>query len=293
MRILITAIHYPVCSARYLTRAFERLGHDVRHVGPETGRQIWGMYLPECYAWQQTAIEVDWQPDLIIAVDSAPEILDGVVPALVRQYGAPCVIFGVDNHVRSYQRDYAQHYFLAHRNIGYIHEPFTHVPCAYDPEYFTTSPIPFEDRRYDVACLGVIYPRRMQAIKALQETGFSVIWGTGLVYEAFAEAYQNSRISLCLSHNGDVAQRVFETAAMGNVVMTDDCADYPILKPNGFYLLDNTEPEHIVQAVKDVLHEPEHAQAMITQSMAWVSGQTWDARATEIVRWYERRTDGR
>ena len=30
MNILITCIHYPIASGRYMARAFRRLGHDVR-----------------------------------------------------------------------------------------------------------------------------------------------------------------------------------------------------------------------------------------------------------------------
>lgn len=305
MNILIVANHYAVCSARYATAAFERLGHTVKHIGPAMGRNIWGLTLPERYVWEPSEIS-DFSPDIMICMDSDPAILDWCNGD--QSPDVFTIVWGVDSHVRDYRRPHFGHYFLAHKRSSLV--PFneyfyiggqlathpekpcgdvTHLPCAYDPEYFTPSAIPFEERKYDVACLGVIYPQRMQVINALKDAGFSVIWGMGLVYEAFAEAYQNARISLCISSNGDVAQRVFETARMGNVVMTDNCPDFQLLKPDGVWLLDDTEPDTVVQAVKDVLHEPEHAQAMIAQSMAWAEPHSWDEGARKVVGWYERR----
>lgn len=317
MNILIVANHYAVCSARYAAAAFERLGHTVKHIGPAMGRNIWGLTLPPEYMWEPDVEIADsrdtanWQqgkPELIIVMDSDPAILD----AQFINVDVPVIIWGVDNHVRDYRRPYFDHYFLAHRNVSVMNwntrianrpvtagfpiyegdvQPsgMTHVPCCYDPALHTPSPIPFEEREFDVCMIGYMYPSRWAAVQALRDAGFKVLAGTGLVYESYAQAYQNARISLCLSSNGDVAQRVFETARMGCVVMSDNCADYPILKPDGIWLLDDLTPETVVQAVRDVLHEPEHAQAMIARSMAWAEPHTWDARAAEIVRWYERR----
>jgi len=33
MNVLVVAIHYPVCSARYAVDALRRLGHEVRSAG--------------------------------------------------------------------------------------------------------------------------------------------------------------------------------------------------------------------------------------------------------------------
>lgn len=314
MNILIVANHYAVCSARYATDAFTRLGHTVRHVGPAMGRNIWGLTLPEQYVWEPddiVATERDFDADLYVVMDSDPRLLDSLKPE-PPEYTKPVVIWGVDNHVRSYRRDWFDHYFLAHRHTSvmewekqiassgptseyadvvwsYNSDGMTHVPCCYDPTLHTPSPIPYAEREYDVACLGVMYPVRANAVKVLQAAGLKVIWGSGLVFESYRDAYHNARISLCLSARVDVAQRVFETAAMGNVVMSDNCRDYQILKPNGFYVL---EPgEEYVDAVRSVLSDPDAAQEQIKESVAWVKPHTWDARAQQIVEWYEGRKD--
>ena len=335
MNLLIVANHFCVCSARYATAAFERLGHTVKHVGPAMGRNIWELTLPEAYVWEPNkdfvvighstqssdyAISMQhdgiatYAPDLIIVMDSDPEILNAQKSA---PDTVPMIVWGVDNHVRDYRRPYFEHYFLAHRNgsvmewdskdaagypmydrgdgfavvsLGKDHLDMTHIPCCYDPTLHTPSPIPFEQREYDVCMIGYMYPQRWRLVKALREAGFKVLAGCGLVYDSYVTAYHNARISLCISAHKDVAQRVMETARMGCVVMTDPCPDFQLLKPNGFYLLDSTESAEVVQAVKDVLHDPEQAQAMITQSMAWAEPYNWDNAARKVVGWYDQRS---
>lgn len=298
MNILIVANHYAVCSARYATAAFERLGHSVRHVGPARGGDIWGLTLPSEYEWEPQD-EGPTVQDVAIIMDSDPKVLDDAVT--LAEY-MPVIVWGVDNHVRDYRRGWFDHYFLAHRHVSVMvwysdpndyearHKDMSWLPCCYDPTLHTPSPIPFEDREYDVCMIGVMYERRWALVKALKAAGLSVLAGCGLVYENYVAAYHNARIALNISVKGDVAQRLFETAAMGNVVMTDVCRDFPLLKPEGFWTLDTgTEPEAVVQACKDILHEPEHAQNMVKLSQAWAKDHTWDSRAAQIVRWYDGR----
>lgn len=281
LRILIHAIHYPVCSARYAADAFTRIGHDVRHIGLETGRDIWGLALPEKYVWNQRPPEDGWTPDLCILMDTAyqwhhpnPDV--------------PTVVWTVDNHVRNLRQPGIAHYFLAHF-YGPAH-PVTQpdetwLPCAYDPTLHTPSPIPFEAREYDVAIVGVMYPQRAQLVEALRRAGLNVLAGTGLVYDQYVAAYHNARVSLCVSAAGDVAQRVFESAAMGCVVMSDDCADFPLLEPCGIWIYD---PATIVDEAKAILAQPRAAIANIELAKSWVQPHTWDARARLLLETVER-----
>lgn len=302
MNILIIANHYAVCSARYATDAFKRLGHTVHHIGPNKGRDIWGLTLPPEYEWAQDE-NVAESPDLVILMDSDPFLLDDVK----LWQGSPLVVWGVDNHVRDYRRPYFDHYFLAHRNVSVMKwanliaapsgyesaaraivdsgADMTHLPCAYDPIAFTPSPIPFADRKYDVCCLGVLYPKRVELVDAMRKAGLKVLAGTGLVYEAYRDAHHNSRIALCSSVAGDVAQRVFESAALGSVVLTDDCPDFKLLEPDG--LAYYTSVQGAVEMATRLVHEPDFAQICIERSRAWVMGNSWDARAQVIVEWWE------
>jgi hypothetical protein len=313
MNVLIVAAHYCVCSARYATAAFERLGHTVRHVGPAMGREIWGLTLPAEYEWTPDDIHIEeeqsWnkngcysgyqEADLLIVMDSDPAILD----AVARFNSTPMVVWGVDNHVRNYRREYFDHYFLAHRNVSLmpfeadykphgiengiaLYANMTWLPCAYDPTLHTPSPIAYEDRAYDVAMIGFLYPQRWALVQELRAAGLKVLAGCGLVYDAYVQAYHNARISLCLSFNGDVGCRVFETAALGNLVVTDACADFALLQPDGMWILDS-EPSAAEQ-IKALLADPVTAQAQIAKSLAWVKSHTWDARAQVVIDWYAR-----
>lgn len=296
MNILVHANHFIVCSGRYYTDAFRRAGHDVRTIGSAKGRHIWGMALPEALAWQPEPPDEDWTPDLIVYADSDPAILDIVLE------GAPRIVVGVDNHCRDYRRPYFDHYFLAHRNVSQMawqpDDPrispdwqpqwadMTHLPCAYDPTIHTPSPIPWHEREYDVCMLGFPYPQRVQQVAELRAAGFRVLAGLGYIDEAYRDAYHNSRISLCQSVAGDVAQRLFETAALGCVVMTDRCADFPIVQPVGLWEI---EDRPLADQVRDILADPDApAQALV--GLRWAQQHTWDARVKVIEAWYENDT---
>lgn len=315
MNILIVANHYAVCSARYAADAFKRLGHDVRHIGPEKGREIWGLALPAEYAWKAQAKPYDWTPDLSIVMDSDEALLN-YADSEANRAKAPVVVYGVDNHVRDYRRPCFNHYFLAHNKVSimpmtFIYEqptamiennPYsiadfiprnverswevTHLPCAYDPQWFTPSAIPFAQREYDVCMIGVLYPQRVALVDALRKAGLKVLAGTGLVYEAYRDAHHNSRIALCSSVAGDVAQRVFESAAMGCAVLSDRCADFTLLRTKGVAIYNDVD-NAVELAHKLLANKAALAQANVEHSQAWAAPHTWDARAQVIVRWWE------
>lgn len=316
MNILIVCNHYAVCSGRYAADAFTRLGHDVRHIGPDMGREIWGLTLPAEYAWKPNN---DWDGnvrpgtdyDLTIVMDSDPALLDAFER---RALGMLPIVWGVDNHVRDYRRPHFAHYFLAHRNVSVMawektivdvtmpSNDMTHLPCAYDPVHFTPSPIPFAEREYDVCCLGVMYPNRVALVDALRKAGLKVLAGCGLVYEAYAQAHHNSRIALCASVAGDVANRVFESAAMGCAVLMDKCRDSQLIGLiDGANCFEYTSMDEAVSISKwlsrawdeerPVRYDMEvdgvsRALATTYISKAWAKPHTWDARAQVIVNWY-------
>lgn len=289
MNILIVANHYAVCSARYAADAFTRLGHTVRHVGPPKGRDIWGLTLPTEYVWEPDGTLSDYgylaslSPDLVIVMDSDPDILDWAGNA--SYFVAPTVVWGVDSHVRRYERPDFKAYFLAHKSVSiqpYDDKTFW-LPCAYDPTIFTSSTIPWNERKYDVCMIGVMYPQRWALVQAMHAAGLKVLAGTGLVYEQCAAAYQNSRVSLCASAAGDLAQRVFETAACGCAVLSDPLADLNLMgsHPINFYA-DIADAVGMAETLQDF---PETAPL----SIKWAAPHTWDARAQVIIDWYQQK----
>jgi len=287
MKVLIAAIHYPIASGRYIARALRRLGHEVRTTGPCTGDEIWGGTVMERYIWQPRLPEKDWKPDLVITADSAYTI--------ETDYKCPHVVYGVDNHVRDYDlgRKF-DHLFLAHRTgptlptvnkAGKPKRGITWLPCGYDPEWHINT-VPWDNRPVHVAMVGVRYSKRHEYLLALADARFSVNAGLGALMEDYARVYNYARVSLCLSFNGDVAQRIFETAAMGCVILSDRCTDFPLLgfRP-GVHYLPVESPEHAVEQMTRVINYPQDGRRIAQQAQAWVREHTWDNRVQVILDW--------
>lgn len=324
LKVLIAAIHYPVCSARYYADAFRRIGCDVKTVGSSTGNRIpwprgnedgtWGDWteLDPKYTWNSdgdlTTVFTDWYPDLVIVAESAWAYHHPVYQDAIH------IVAGVDNHVRSYRQAGIARYFLAHKNISMMEwqDDMEWLPCGYDGGIFTPSPLAYEDRHYDIAMIGVLYPQRVALLNALADAGLKVLAGTGWVYDQYAAAYHNARISLCMSANGDLAQRVFETAALGCAILTDRVADLMDAETNkalglqGFVTYDGVE-ECVAQARHLLETEPLEQVPIvdgdeIVMQLAGGAGMgafaarqmcesvtgvhTWDRRAERIVEWY-------
>lgn len=296
MRILIHAIHYPVCSARYAVDAFKRLGHEVYHIGEETGRNIWGMQVPAEYEWKQDSGYIAWVSkdlkfDLNIVMDSHSSVLDNHGFKFVEE---PVVVWGVDSHVRDYRRPYFNAYFLAHKSVSiqpYDENTFW-LPCAYDPVAFPPSPIPWEQREYDVCCLGFMYERRWKIVNAMREAGLKVVAGCGMVYDQYRDIHHNSRVALVSSFNHDLPIRTFEGAGMGCAVLSDETPDLRWLDPQAPIVQCMGDPDGVVRLMVEeaqrLQSEPEVAEAC----QQWAASHTWDHRAQVIVNWFTARNGG-
>jgi hypothetical protein len=283
MNILIVANHFAVCSARYAADAFTRLGHTVKHVGRPMGRDIWGMQVPEEYVWTPNYVYDGDEINLVVYMDSDPAILDTDVPTLRAHY----VTWGVDNHVRRYEREGIDWYFLAHKSVSI--QPYTEnttwLPCGYDGHCFTPSPIAWNAREFDVCLIGVLYPKRWELVNAMRDAGLKVFAGTGLVYDAYRDAHHNSRVALVSSFNGDLPIRLFEGAGMGCAVLCDQVMDLMHLEQDDVTPWIYRDTEHAVELAKLLQSTPE----MGEECVQWATPHTWDARAQVIINWLEAR----
>jgi hypothetical protein len=257
--------------------ALRRLGHTVYTDGPAMGTRVWGLTLPPWTEWTPEPLPKPTWADLSIVMDSDPAILDQ--SRVLKDVSSRTVVWGVDNHVRDYRRPWFDHYYLAHLHPSVMpwFGNMTHVPCGYDPVLFTPSPIPFAERRYDVAILGVMYPDRLRAVDELRGQGLKVIAGCGLVGESYVQAHHDSRVALCLPATNDVAMRVMECAAMGNLVMSPWLPDFQKLRPRGLYLVRAGVP--LADQVRDAMTQAEH----IPEAQAWAANYTWDKLALQVL----------
>lgn len=310
MKILVLAVHFEVSGARYIADAFARLGHDVIHSGPQASLEdAWGVDIGTGYEWEPNILPeitlsgvpvIGWNPDLIVIADTLTP--DYAIPKAFRD--VPAVVWSNDNHVRNSRQMNSEglikHYFLAHAHgpaQPVMQSDETWLPCAFDPTVFTPSAIPWTERSWDVAILGVMYPRRRAIVNKMRAAGLKVYAGTGLVYEEYAKVYQNARISLCVSAAGDVAQRVFETAAMGCTILTDPLLDLADVANGqsetnrklglaGFFVYHNDD--EAVSIARDLV-TTESAMAQfgaLTLQKTVRERHTWDQRAQVVVDWY-------
>ena len=303
MRITIACIHYPVASGRYVADAFIRLGHEVKTIGQSTGGTIWGQLVHRKYVWVSASsiAQADpFWPDLVIVMDSDPAIWNEVAAV---GFHCPIVVYGVDNHVRTYENDLFQHKFLAHYHgaaypVDSQRKDMTWLPCAADTHTFTPSQIPWDERDFDIAFVGVFYPRRAALIERLRAEGFKVFAATGLVYAEYQQAYANSRISLCVSAAGDVAQRIFETAAIGCTVLTDllhDLVDYETnrkLGLSGFAVYQ--DDDNCIQMARDLLTSDRALAAHGAGQLQTIvrAKHSWEARCQVVVDWFTKEYGG-
>lgn len=290
MNILIAAHHYAVASGRYLRDALIRAGENVWTVGPEHGNSIWGISVSAGYEWRNTP-PMNTEIDLLIVMDSDPAILEQyqTYPAKRR------VVYGVDNHVREYIGNY-DHFFLAHahgpRQPVPSNDPlYSWLPCAYDPTVFKPSAIPWEQRQFDVTLIGFPYPERVRLMRLIRDAGYKIHFSMGSLYHECAAIYQDTRISLCVSAAGDVAQRVFETAACGCLVLSDPLHDLLDATTNrelalaGFALFYSDE-ELLIQLDALLSDEMQSAQnGAVSMQRIVQRKHTWDERAKTLLKW--------
>ena len=99
-------------------------------------------------------------------------------------------------------------------------------------------------------------------------------------------------MSLCVNMYNSPMMRYFESAAMGCLIIGQNSPDLIDLKVRGMIAVDSAA-EAVDQAQHYLAHA-EDAQALIAQAARWatrktkgVPAQSWDARAQQIVDWYE------
>jgi spore maturation protein CgeB len=279
IKILVTCIHYPVASGRYIADAFRRLGHEVRTIGPSTGADIWGVKVHERYIWKSDRdLNGVIDGDLMIVADSSLEY--------THKGAEKVVVWGVDNHCRDYWPESKYDaLFMAHSWGARMSEPNAHwLPCAYDPAWFHDDD---QERVNDVVMVGVMYDNRREIVQAMERSGLHVIAGTGAVYEEYNALYNTAKIALVKSACGDLPIRFFENMAQGCCVLSDYLPDAIKLGFNpgeDFYLYNG--PEEAATAARWLIDSGEWVR-IAANGKKKVKSHTWDARALQLLRTME------
>lgn len=291
MNILVACEHHPVSPARFMVEAFQTIeGIDVRHIGTDKGGETGYSTAPrKDHAWKSQGhyneTWSDWRPDLVIYLDTVFSAYHHAV-----YHDAPHVWYHIEGLMDNTMPGMT-HYFHATSygpNWETMPEKMTWLPPAYAPAVHTPSAIPWYERRYDVCLVGRPGGKRMAYMRRLREAGLTVFHAYGLIYEDYAYAYHNARMSLVEHEHGIVPMRTFETAAMGNLVYSEWFSDYDKLGVEGVAAIPD-DLEAVGQYALHLLSQEELCQEMIAQSMRWVRPHTYEARARTIIEWYEQK----
>ena len=304
MKVLMVYNHYPVSSGKYIKKALRARDIEVMSVGPEHGTAIWGMHVPTVHVdssgWTPGC---EFEADLILIADSDPALLNGhtIKSECGQRADVPVVVYGVDNHVRLYDSDGIDHYFFAHHwpALNDMNaENVSWLPCGYD-EDFTPSKIPWSEREWDVMLVGVMYPQRNLIMHRLVNAGLKVGTMLGAIGDDYIAAYHNARIALNVSANHDLSQRIFETAALGCIVVTDRIPDLHVLPKTGYRRVVGAwgETQYLGTQYEFPIWEVDHPEqfeilipkliegASAPNDFYWLSHQTWEERTREITDW--------
>ena len=299
MKVLISAIHYPVSAARFLAEGYRRLGHTVVTLGPTTGGMIpWGNGQDfSAYAWTPDVLLEPAPPIVEMPMKSIEDgraYVEQIAPDLLVQCDAnlsldgvsgvvPNVCWAVDNHVAKYDDVPFDVVFGAH-SWGYQSdkENFVWLPCAYDPKEHYQIEGAF--KHFDAAMIGVMYLQRKILLNALAEHG-SVLAGTGVLGERYNEAYNSARIAIVQSVCGDVPMRVFENAAQGLALLVDR-NERDLMRlglEEGEHFLGYADPDEAVAQFQYLKKRAHVCERMADRARRKLAQHTYEARAQTIL----------
>lgn len=201
---------------------------------------------------------------------------------LTNNFRCPNVVWAVDNHVARYDETHFDLFFGAHSwGYGSERKDFHWLPCAYDPEAHYV--IPNVAKPFDLACIGVMYPKRIELVEALSKHG-SVLVGQGILGKEYNEAYNSARIALVQSARGDVPMRLFENAAQGLCILCDrqhDLGKLGLMESTDYWGFDSVNG--VVDTFQYLLTHPEMLQQTASFGKEALAAHTYEARAQTII----------
>ena len=301
INVAFVQIHYPVTMGRYMWEALlRREDVQVWSTGPYSANWIpWkrGMQLPPSYVRE---------PDVPLPMGDYPTVMysnltqflpDDFKPDLwletnggLRTIGRPkglYAVVGTDPHVLNDEfygpaRIEADYFFCM--QTPYMREGDIWLPYAHDPIWHARTPIPWEERRYDVSLMGLMYNNRQQFFKRAKERGFAVLADTGKAYEDARSIYHETRVGFNWSSMDDTTARVFELMAMGLPSLFNVTTDLENMFKVDEQFLGFQGVEMALEKLQWLIDNPDEAEAIADRAWEAVQEHTWDARVETILK---------
>ena len=298
IRLAIGMIHYPVAMGRWFVEAFEdRDDIDLWTFGPFTGNYIpwlYGMQLPQKYVKEPdfplppSSIEthqfpakmidaqMPWKPDLLIQIDAGWHLSERPNANIVAH-------IQTDPHVLKsfykFPKQYSDLKFCMQQH--YMESDEIYLPYAYSKRHHYPMNL---EKITDVSMIGLMYPHRMNLANRLKSMNVSVNITTGIVYDEYREAYNQSRIALTWSALLDLPARTWEGMGMKLPVITNRVPDLANFFVEGDHYLGFDNENEAVKQVLKCLADPNMASEMAGNAYRKViNGHSYDHRVQQIL----------
>lgn len=302
IRVIISAIWYPLSMATYIRQAFERRDDvDLITVGPFTGSWIpWngGMQIHPKYVYAPTIALppsiigsknvpfsicrmkdpiFEETPDLFIQVDAGFHFSD-------RPIGKKVIHIQTDPHCLrpTYQlpKTYSDYVFCMQK--AYMEDGEYYLPYAYDERLF----FPTWDalKKYDACLIGLHYENRDRLVDALRRKGMDVHYSIGEIFDEYRMLYSQSRIALNWSSLNDLNARVFEGMGLGLPVLSNIVSDMKEFFEDGVHYVGFQHANDAVEKAVELLADEDKRNEIGRNAQALVlSKHTWQHRVQQIL----------
>ena len=239
IKVVLTAIWYPLCMGTYFWRALEQRDDiDLIVGGPFTGDWIpwnYGCHMPQKYIKvpniplpketihqriPSSVIEhqLPWEADLWIQVDAGWHLSTKPKAKVVAHVQTdPHVLKGLYSTPKGYSdlKFCMQDEYRAPDEI--------YLPYAADNT--VCYPMPEVEKIYDACLIGLQYPTRNSLVGRLRSHGLQVKYTTGEIFDEYRLSYNQSKVALNWSTLNDIPCRFFEGMSMRLPVVSNVVGD--------------------------------------------------------------------
>jgi len=297
MNILMAYKHYPVSMALYFKRAFKRLGFRVFSVGESSGNRIreWksSPRFPKKYIdepdinlnkpfWGKApsrkttdilaqAKAMGFEADILIQFGGL---------SLEGPYPIKHLFYGTDSHWFDYQveRKIVDYFFIAHP--GEYLRGGIWLPYGADHSMVDNG----LERKTEIVFVGVISAERKALLKKLKQH-FNAKYKEGIIFDEYVDFYNQGKIGFVKTSRQDIPIRVFETMAMGNLLLMDKVYGMDQLAEEGKHYATYSTEEELFQKADYYLKHPDKLKAMAEAGKALVKEKhTMEDRARQMLK---------
>ena len=297
IRVVLSAIWYPLSMAGYILRGFERLKNiEIFTVGAFTGDYIpWanGMRLPQKYVrvpdlplgteyinkrvpYSLVAPHIPFEPHLWLQIDAGFHFIDKPKATVVAHVMT-------DPHCLTQWYQHAKAYsdFVFNMQKFYMQPGEFYLPYAYDEKLF--YPMPEVEKIYDACLIGLHYPQRDALVQRLRDRGLNVYYSIGEVYDEYRMIYNQSKIALNWSSLQDLNARTFEALGMNLALVTNRVPDLPNFFVDGEHYLGFDNLDEAEAQVMKLINDDELREDIANAGYRKVKAHTWKHRAEQIL----------